>query len=92
MGDMKEEFQALNQLKKERHEGWYTKNVEIIKQSGIPFKWTSDTCMIFRNIHKPKADFYPHTGRWRSQNKTYSGGAKAFIVWYKKQKINNYEE
>ena len=42
----------------------------------------------FREVGKPPVDFYPSTGRWRVVglgNKTYNGGATAFLAWYRKQ-------
>ena len=38
---------------------------------------------------KPQVQFWPSTGRWRARGKTFSGGAKAFLNWYKKQRGNH---
>lgn len=48
---------------------------------------------IFREPNRPMVDFYVGTGRWRvvgprergDFGKTYSGGGRAFIAWYRKQ-------
>jgi len=72
---------------KERHAIWWMENSMAIKQSRIPFRVASRECYVFREVGKPKVDFYPSTGRWRNlqTGKTFSGGATAFIIWYKKQ-------
>jgi len=81
MGDMRDDFLALTQARKERHAAWFEKNKEEIIKSSLTFV-DKGTVLLFRN--NIKADFYPHTGRWRSNNKTYSGGAKTFINWFLK--------
>ena len=78
---MKEAFQAMQKMKKERHEEWYKCNMEELEKSKIPFKWASDTCILIREKQYPKIDFYPHTGRWRCKNKTYSGGAIKLLLF-----------
>ncbi len=82
MGEMGEVFNVMKQVKKERHSIWYDKNLEIIKS--YPYIFTQhETVLLFREKNKPKVDFYLHTGRWKSLNKTHRGGAKAFIEWYR---------
>lgn len=71
----------------ERHAEWWENNTKILKGSGLPFRVASRESYIFREIEKPKVDFYPSTGRWSDvgTGRTYSGGATSFINWYKKQ-------
>lgn len=82
MSDMAEVFRDMAQDKKERHACWKNQNLEILAKSGIPFTDKGET-LLFRG--KVKADFYPSTGRWRSEQKTYSGGAEKFIKWLKQK-------
>lgn len=82
MSDMAEDFRALTEARKIRHQEWNCHNRKIIDESGIAFVDKGET-LLFRNIIK--ADFYPSTGRWRSNNKTYSGGAQKFLDWLKKE-------
>lgn len=83
MGEMGIVFKAMDQAKKERHNNWFEKNIKIIQESGITYKWAGDYCILFRG-GKLAVDFYPHTGRWKCKNKMYSGGAESFLGWYKK--------
>ena len=84
MGDMAESFKAINERRKERHANMFTKNVQIIDQSGMKYEWSSNdkTCMLFRD--GIKIDFYPHTGRWKYNNKMHKGGAGKMILFIKK--------
>ena len=87
MGDMGDDSRFMQDLKKERHEKWYRQNMLALQNSGIEFKRHVTACL-FRENGKPKIDFYPHTGRWRTVGKnakTFSGGAKTFLKWYSKQ-------
>ena len=79
--EIKEEKQVL-------HRQWKTQNMEVLKQSGLEFRVASEECILFRNPNLPTADFYPSTGRWRDMKtgRTYGGGARAFIGWYKRSK------
>jgi hypothetical protein len=47
-----------------------------------------DGACLFREPGKPRVDFYPSTGRWRTvgrePEKVHRGGARAFIAWYAK--------
>ena len=87
MGDMAEGFRALTQARKDRHAKWHKENIAIIEKAGIAYKITNyGETALFRG--KVKADFYPSTGRWRSEGKTYSGGAKAFLEWWKRRRHN----
>jgi hypothetical protein len=86
MGDQAEYGAAMQQARKDRHQEWYRLNMEVLNASGLMFGSANrGEALLFRDYGKPKADFYPSTGRWRSGNKTYSGGAKAFLAWWKKQ-------
>lgn len=79
MGDMGEIFNAMKADKKERHARWHTENRAAIDASGIPYDDKGEA-LLFR-FSTVKADFYPSTGRWRSNNKTMRGGAQAFLKW-----------
>jgi hypothetical protein len=84
MGDMAEAGKAMTQMRKDRHNVWHEANLKIIEASGIPYESANKgEALLFRGLNK--ADFYPSTGRWRSQNKTYRGGAKAFLKWWEQQ-------
>lgn len=87
MGDMKDVFNDMQKAKKERHKEWRSANVARIQESGLAWRWASrqQVCILFREPGKPKVDFYPYTGRWRSDGKTYRGGAASFLSWYAKQ-------
>lgn len=79
MGDMGDVFNAMRKEKKERHARWHKENREKIDASGIPYQDRGEA-LLFR-FGKVKADFYPSTGRWRSGNRNFSGGAKSFLNW-----------
>jgi hypothetical protein len=85
------DLSILTVLKKEQHQQWWIDNVDEIKGSGIPHTFTNNgECVLFREPGKPKVDFYPSTGRWRTVGKnarTMGGQAKAFLVWYANQKV-----
>lgn len=84
MSEDSELYEAMDRARKERHAEWKVVNMQAIKDSGIFYRVASPETILFRNPGKPKADFYPSTGRWRTpqSGKTYNGGAKAFISWY----------
>ena len=88
MNDFGDIYQAMNEEKRKRHARWKVKNTEIIVNSGLLFDWAGQETILFRMDDKLKVDFYPSTGRWRviGNNRTFSGGAKNFINWYRKQK------
>jgi hypothetical protein len=82
--------EASRALKQERHAGWKAENMEFLKtKSGLWWieKGGGET-LLFREEGMPKVDFYPSTGRWRvaGVQKTFSGGAQAFVAWYRDQK------
>jgi len=91
MGDMAEGFKILDELRKERHANWQVQNMEALNKSGLKFTVSSGGAVLFREVGKPKVDFYPSTGRWRVATdptiKTFKGGAESFINWYKKEKV-----
>lgn len=84
--DMGTLFRIHNKDKQERHKRWHEENREAINVSGIPYKDKGET-LLFREVGKPRVDFYPSTGRWRVVGvvRTFRGGAKAFLNWYNKQ-------
>lgn len=77
----------MNQEKRERHAEWKRLNTAALNESGINYRAAGPETFLFREPGKPAVDFYPSTGRWRTpiNGRTYRGGAKAFISWYKKQ-------
>jgi len=91
MSDMAEDFRALQELRQARHQNWKADNLAILAQAGIPCRATNHhECICFREAGKPKVDFYPSTGRWRvvgGVSETFSGGATAFLAWYRKQEM-----
>ena len=83
MGDLKDDYKAMNDDRKERHAAAYKVNLEILNASGIPFEIQASGCL-FREKGKPKVDFFPHTGRWVCLGKVRKGGAERFLEWYRK--------
>ena len=74
----------MTQMRKDRHAEWHKENMDALRASEFRQAFTvtnGGECILFRQ--NVSADFYPSTGRWRSKNKTYRGGAKAFIAWLK---------
>jgi len=76
---------------KENPSDVYIGNMLILRRVGPPFGFCNNgECVVIRpdqSLHpgKPKVDFFPSTGRWRANNKTFSGGANAMITWYHNQ-------
>jgi hypothetical protein len=88
MGDMTENLRALSVLRQERHANWHRDNLAALADSGIPHRVANrGETLLFREDGKPRCDFYPSTGRWRVVNarETFSGGAVAFLAWYRRQ-------
>jgi hypothetical protein len=88
MGDMGDDFAAMKAHTQAKHAEWKQKNMRVLSESGAIFTVTNTgETLLFRMAGYPKADFYPSTGRWRvvGVKKTFSGGATAFLTWYKKQ-------
>lgn len=89
-GGMSEFWDAVREDRRSRHAQNKTSNTQIIVSSGLTYQSKNHgENLLFRNPGKPKVDFFPSTGRWRevTQNKNYSGGAEAFLSWYRKQKL-----
>lgn len=80
---MSEEFKAMKELVKERHNKWFEKNMETIHKDNLMYRKASQSCLVF-GLKDSTVSFYPHTGRWRHKNKTFRGGATSFLQWYKK--------
>ena len=78
---------AIDEERKRRHLVWWHWNMRTLdrKMCGRFSVTNHGETVLFREKGYPKVDFYPSTGRWRSQNKTYSGQAAAFLVWYERQ-------
>jgi len=89
MGDMGDDFAAMRAHTQAKHAEWKEKNMRILSDSGAIFTVTNNgETLLFRMTGYPKVDFYPSTGRWRivgGVRKAFSGGATAFLTWYKKQ-------
>lgn len=86
--DMSVAGREMTQLHKERHLAWHEVNMQVLDASGVPYTSTNDgENLLFREAGKPKADFFPSTGRWRVGTKVYRGGAKAFLAWWKKASV-----
>jgi len=90
MGDMREDFELLKAMKKERHAKWKNDNLKYLTEN-MAYRYTlknNEESALFREHGYPKVDFYPSTGRWRvaGRSKTYSGGAESFHKWYETQK------
>lgn len=85
MGDMGDIFNAMREGRKQKHADWRDENRDIIYRI-YPRRFTeNETAILFREIGKPKVDFYPHTGRWKVGTRMFSGGAYSFCGWYEKQ-------
>jgi hypothetical protein len=90
MGDMGEDFRAMQAGKQARHAEWKQMNMAVLSDSGAIFTVTnSGETLLFRMTGYPRVDFYPSTGRWRvaGVKKTFRGGAQSFLNWYAKQKV-----
>lgn len=88
MGDMGDDFAAMSAARQRRHAVWKEKNTAILNAGGFVYTVANNgESFLFRTVGKPKADFFPSTGRWRSENKNYRGGATAFLAWYEKQSV-----
>jgi len=88
MGDMGDDFAAMRAHRQAQHADWKRRNMQVLSDSGAIFTVTNNgETLLFRMTGYPMVDFYPSTGRWRvaGVKKTFSGGATAFLVWYKKQ-------
>lgn len=85
MSDVGEDYKIMNEMKKERHARWHKENREVIDESKIPYTDKGEA-LLFREVGKMKADFYPSTGRWKhtvdGRAVVKSGGAKNFLDWY----------
>lgn len=86
MGEMGDAFRAMREEKRERHANAARDNLAVIEASGVTFRAAGEETLVFRERGKPRADFYPSTGRWRDvdDGRTYRGGAAAFLGWYEK--------
>ena len=83
MGDMGDDFRAMREDRRKKHQKWYRMNKEVIDKSGIDYIDKDEA------LTTPlKATFYPSTGRWTYKGKTFSGGAKAFVNWYQNHEKN----
>jgi len=65
--------------------------IEALKKSGIQCEAKSYS-ILFREVGKPKVDFYYTKGNWRVNDKKYKGGFRMmyggwrnFLKWYQNQ-------
>jgi len=86
MGDQAEAGRMLKQMAAERRRNRLDLNWSVLDECGIPFEERASS-VLFREPGKPKCDFYPGTGRWRvaGDTRTYRGGARKFLDWYRAQ-------
>ena len=88
MGDVGEMGAALRDCRQERHAEWHEQNMAALRASGLLFV-ERETAELFRDVGKPRVDFFLSTGRWRvvgaGKTKPMRGGAKAFLAWYSRQ-------
>lgn len=81
----------LIQRQKDRHAAWRTENMEAIEASGLKHRSVNGgETLLFRD-NGLCVDFFPSTGRWREprENRTYRGGAQAFLRWLDGKEKNN---
>ena len=68
----------------------FDKNMKVIIESGLEFTYNQNPSYTYLMFNNPKCQFVPSTGRWRTGGgkniKLYSGGPRAFVKWYKKQR------
>ena len=82
MGDMGDDFRAMDADTKQRHADWHAKNREILDASGLPYTDKGETLLFRIPLRDWKADFYPSTGRWKDgSGKMHRGGAQRFLQW-----------
>ena len=90
--ELADHYNAIRASKQERHAAWNTENMAILNDAkDVTYKSSNGgESLLFRQYGMPKVDFYPSTGRWRAAGiqRTFSGGATAFLVWYRKQNPN----
>lgn len=76
----------LTHLRKAQHREWKAENLDLLRTSGLTYRLTNNNeTAVFRELGKPKVDFYPSTGRWRivgANSRTMGGHALKFIEWY----------
>lgn len=87
MSDQVEVFQAMREARRQQHREWKRLNVEALRKHGLFGRSTNNgECLTFHYGYsrgrRIKADFYPSTGRWRSDGRTYSGGGEKFAAWW----------
>lgn len=91
MGDQAGYGAAMSAARQDRHAQWKQENMAVLEASGLAFTVTNNgENLCFREPGCVKVDFYPSTGRWRTVGgirpaKTYRGGARSFVAWYRKQ-------
>jgi len=79
---MSDVYESIRHMTQMRHRKNFEDNMKLLEESGLPFE-KRDSAMLFRK-GCVKADFYPHTGRWKYGAIILGGGAKKFLEWYKR--------
>lgn len=62
--------------------------IGILRESNYEFKLTNfDMCACFREVGKPKVDYFTTTGNWMipGGGGLQEGGLGKFMMWYDKQ-------
>jgi len=86
MGDMREDFIALNTKLKSDKARRRNEAVDVLDEHDFEYMAVNQgTTFLFREPGKPKVDLYPTTNKWKSGNRLYHGTIKNFIRWYMKQ-------
>ena len=45
--------------------------------------------ILFREPGMPRVDFSPSSGKWKTVDGYFEGGAQAFLDWYDKQRLKS---
>ena len=84
MGDMREDFEFLKTLKsKKKQMTWYGSAYHLWK-AGIDYTERNGGTIFLIREENLSVDYYPTTGRWRFENRTFFGGPESFVKWFKK--------
>jgi hypothetical protein len=80
---MKQRFSALKEYGGMKREDRIELNCLILNNSGFAFRVNSRGFYLYNK--GVEAIFYPSTGRWRSGNTTYKGGADLFLTFLRER-------
>lgn len=83
MGDTIDDYRALKHHLKEIKAERLIKNMEILRESGIPFSVSNGGYhVMFRHKGRSPVDFWPSTNKWRWRGRNYGGDARKLLRWY----------